>query len=399
MLGRMHVIANELPKARNMFERGLEVDPGNVDFKAAIAGLRLMPSIPSPRAAATWEKGCRERVWRYLAEPGCCAFAVFDGSVRNRSDGSRTALLALAGTARSPQEASIHVAPGHRSARQVDQGRRRHLEIVEVRAAQRVCDLVSSGSPRVLQPGHQHEVGVETLPDFAEVLPETPLSTEYSLGVERLARGLRRNLGERADGPPRKLGYTRGTVAPSSWKLCPRFPITQRSISGFSLSAIVVAQVPSGFGIGPQSKLIGIRVRGRTRRSAPERRSRSGRASERQAVRRPRRRAAPPGAMAARSSVLRCRRARSTPAAVLLGALRGDRQRRLGAGRERAQRGAPRQGRTACPARRPRSSDRGGACRRRASPRRRRRRGRRGGRGRAGRSRRRLPAPGRPRLR
>ena len=39
MLGRMHVIANEIPKARNMFERGLEVDPGNVDLKAAIAGL------------------------------------------------------------------------------------------------------------------------------------------------------------------------------------------------------------------------------------------------------------------------------------------------------------------------------------------------------------------------
>ena len=39
MLGRMHVIANELPKARNMFERGLEVDPANVDIKAALAGL------------------------------------------------------------------------------------------------------------------------------------------------------------------------------------------------------------------------------------------------------------------------------------------------------------------------------------------------------------------------
>src|SRR5205814_2346137 len=37
MLGRMHVLANEIPKARNMFERGLEVDPGNVDLKAAIA--------------------------------------------------------------------------------------------------------------------------------------------------------------------------------------------------------------------------------------------------------------------------------------------------------------------------------------------------------------------------
>ena len=39
MLGRMHVLANEIPKARNMFERGLEVDPANVDLKAAIAGL------------------------------------------------------------------------------------------------------------------------------------------------------------------------------------------------------------------------------------------------------------------------------------------------------------------------------------------------------------------------
>jgi tetratricopeptide (TPR) repeat protein len=39
MLGRMHVLANELPKARNMFERGLEVDPRNVDLKAALAGL------------------------------------------------------------------------------------------------------------------------------------------------------------------------------------------------------------------------------------------------------------------------------------------------------------------------------------------------------------------------
>jgi tetratricopeptide (TPR) repeat protein len=39
MLGRMHVLANEIPKARNMFERGLEVDPGNVDLKAALAGL------------------------------------------------------------------------------------------------------------------------------------------------------------------------------------------------------------------------------------------------------------------------------------------------------------------------------------------------------------------------
>ncbi len=36
MLGRMHVLANELPKARNMFERGLEIEPANVDLKAAI---------------------------------------------------------------------------------------------------------------------------------------------------------------------------------------------------------------------------------------------------------------------------------------------------------------------------------------------------------------------------
>jgi tetratricopeptide (TPR) repeat protein len=39
MLGRMHVLANEVPKARNMFERGLEIDPKNIDLKAALAGL------------------------------------------------------------------------------------------------------------------------------------------------------------------------------------------------------------------------------------------------------------------------------------------------------------------------------------------------------------------------
>ena len=39
MLGRMHVAANELSKARNMFERGLEVEPANVDLKAALRGL------------------------------------------------------------------------------------------------------------------------------------------------------------------------------------------------------------------------------------------------------------------------------------------------------------------------------------------------------------------------
>jgi tetratricopeptide (TPR) repeat protein len=39
MLGRMHVLANEIPKARNMFERGLEIEPANVDLKAALTGL------------------------------------------------------------------------------------------------------------------------------------------------------------------------------------------------------------------------------------------------------------------------------------------------------------------------------------------------------------------------
>ena len=39
MLGRLHVLANEIPTARNMFERGLEIEPANVDLKAAIAGL------------------------------------------------------------------------------------------------------------------------------------------------------------------------------------------------------------------------------------------------------------------------------------------------------------------------------------------------------------------------
>jgi tetratricopeptide (TPR) repeat protein len=39
MLGRMHVAANELSKAKNMFERGLEVEPANVDLKAALRGL------------------------------------------------------------------------------------------------------------------------------------------------------------------------------------------------------------------------------------------------------------------------------------------------------------------------------------------------------------------------
>jgi tetratricopeptide (TPR) repeat protein len=39
MLGRMHLMANEIPKARNMFERGLEVEPQNVDLKAALTGV------------------------------------------------------------------------------------------------------------------------------------------------------------------------------------------------------------------------------------------------------------------------------------------------------------------------------------------------------------------------
>jgi tetratricopeptide (TPR) repeat protein len=39
MLGRMHVAAREIPKARNMFERGLESDPKNADLKAALATL------------------------------------------------------------------------------------------------------------------------------------------------------------------------------------------------------------------------------------------------------------------------------------------------------------------------------------------------------------------------
>ena len=40
MLGRMHLLANEPSKARNMFERGLEIDPKNIDLKAALGGLR-----------------------------------------------------------------------------------------------------------------------------------------------------------------------------------------------------------------------------------------------------------------------------------------------------------------------------------------------------------------------
>ena len=62
MLGRMHVLANELPKARNMFERGLEVDPRNVS-SAALASLaarwrptRLrsgVPRVPGVSSSAT----------------------------------------------------------------------------------------------------------------------------------------------------------------------------------------------------------------------------------------------------------------------------------------------------------------------------------------------------------
>jgi tetratricopeptide (TPR) repeat protein len=39
MLGRMHVAAKEIPKARNMFERGLETDPKNELLKQALAQL------------------------------------------------------------------------------------------------------------------------------------------------------------------------------------------------------------------------------------------------------------------------------------------------------------------------------------------------------------------------
>jgi len=39
MLGRMHVAAKEIPKARNMFERGLEADAKNDLLKQALAQL------------------------------------------------------------------------------------------------------------------------------------------------------------------------------------------------------------------------------------------------------------------------------------------------------------------------------------------------------------------------
>ena len=38
-LGRIHLQSGEAPKARNMFERGLETDPKNEDLKAALAAV------------------------------------------------------------------------------------------------------------------------------------------------------------------------------------------------------------------------------------------------------------------------------------------------------------------------------------------------------------------------
>ena len=38
-LGRIHVMAKEIHKARNMFERGLENDPKNEDLKKALKNL------------------------------------------------------------------------------------------------------------------------------------------------------------------------------------------------------------------------------------------------------------------------------------------------------------------------------------------------------------------------
>jgi tetratricopeptide (TPR) repeat protein len=38
-LGKLHLAANEIPKARNMFERGLESDPKNAALKEALAAL------------------------------------------------------------------------------------------------------------------------------------------------------------------------------------------------------------------------------------------------------------------------------------------------------------------------------------------------------------------------
>jgi tetratricopeptide (TPR) repeat protein len=39
VLGRLHAQAKEISKARNMFERGLEIDPKNADLKQALATL------------------------------------------------------------------------------------------------------------------------------------------------------------------------------------------------------------------------------------------------------------------------------------------------------------------------------------------------------------------------
>ena len=39
VLGQMHVLASEIPKARNMFERGLENDPKNERAAKALASL------------------------------------------------------------------------------------------------------------------------------------------------------------------------------------------------------------------------------------------------------------------------------------------------------------------------------------------------------------------------
>ena len=38
-LGRLHLAANEIPKARNLFERGLETDPKNAELRQALASL------------------------------------------------------------------------------------------------------------------------------------------------------------------------------------------------------------------------------------------------------------------------------------------------------------------------------------------------------------------------
>jgi Tfp pilus assembly protein PilF len=38
-LGQVHLLSGEAPKARNMFERGLEMDPKNEELKAALAAV------------------------------------------------------------------------------------------------------------------------------------------------------------------------------------------------------------------------------------------------------------------------------------------------------------------------------------------------------------------------